>query len=96
MFQTGTYTPDNLAALLSEAQDNNLMAAMGGGSYDKQALNYDEMLNYSPAALTTMYPNPALNGLGVSQSWSNANWLIALGGLGLLFFYMRSQHRYGF
>jgi hypothetical protein len=95
MFQAGAYTPDNLSSLLSEAQDNNLMAALGGSSYETTGLTHDEMLNFAPTSLTTMYPNPA--GLSASQSWSNANWWIALGGLGLLFFYVRShQQRYSF
>lgn len=67
-FTTSSYTPDNLAALLSEAQDAQLMSRMGASGYEVSGLTYDEMLNYAPASMTTRYPNPALNGLGAADS----------------------------
>lgn len=33
-FETAAYTPDNLSALLSEAQDNQLMSRLGVPSYE--------------------------------------------------------------
>lgn len=97
MFAVSPYTPDDLASVLSEQQDNALMAAMGGSSYEMTNLNHDEMLNYAPGGITPAYPNPAsypasgVGGLGVSDSWTSFNWLIFAGvGLGL-YFYMHSR-----
>lgn len=99
-FETANYTPDNLAELLSEAQDNNLMAALGAGGYEATGLTHDEMLNYAPASMQTMYPNPAPNppgmaGFGVSDSWTNFNWLI-FAGVGLGLYYLMHNKQYNF
>ena len=85
-FQATAYTPGNLSALLSEAQDNQLLGLMGG-SYEKSGLTYDEMLNYAPTSMTTQYPNPAgLSGFGAAQSMNPLWWVLAAGALGYFFF----------
>lgn len=90
-FQASNYTPDNLAALLSEAQDNQLMRSMGQTSYDKAGLSYDEMLNYAPAALTQ--PRP-LNGLGDAQSMNPLFYVLAAAALGYIFFVKKERYGY--
>ena len=84
-FQATGYENDNLSALLSEAQDNQLMGHMGQSSYDVSGLTYDEMLNYAPAAMTNRLPNPAA-GMGESQSMNPIFYVLAAGALAYIFF----------
>lgn len=83
-FQTTGYENDNLSALLSEAQDNQLMGHIGQSSYDVSGLTYDEMLNYAPAGMTQSLPNPA-SGMGESQSMNPVFYLLAAVALGYIF-----------
>lgn len=97
MFAVSEYSPDNLASVLSEQQDNNLMALMGGSSYEMTNLNHDEMLNYTPGGITPNYPNPAqyppnMAGLGVSQSWNPVWYVLAAAALGYIFFVKEREH----
>ena len=90
-FQATGYSPSNLAALLSEAQDTQLMGHMGQGSYDVSALTYDEMLNYAPAALTQ--PR-SLSGLGESASLNPVFYVLAAAALGYIFFVREKSFGY--
>lgn len=87
-FAVTPYTPDNLSSLLSEAQDKHLAP-----TYETTGLTYDEMLNFAPASLKTMYPNP-MGELGVSQSLNPVFYVLAAAALGYIFFVREKPFSY--
>lgn len=87
-FQVDGYQPDNLAALLSEAQDKG-----AAPSYDMSALSYDEAMNYAPPAITQPMQ---LGGLSEGGDTLNPVWYFLAAGAAAYYFFMRKERGYGY